>query len=95
MEDVQKFPDIMSTPEELKKFIEGYIYHDFKNELLIRIEQIQSILDDDELQHSGREYDRARGGKKMAKECIDIFTCLMENRINDIEMEGREGNDDT
>lgn len=85
--------EIMGSPSEYEKFMESYIYKDFLAELEIREAYIQSVLIDDDLQFSGREYDKARGCLKDIVEMKDIFLSLLANKLDDIENEEEEEDD--
>lgn len=65
--------EFKSSPEEFYSFMKTSIYHDFINELNIRIKALTDELIDDEQEHAGRSYDLFRGGLKNMKQMKDIF----------------------
>lgn len=68
--------DINSSASEIKRFMESSVFADFKKELETRISYIKGLLEDDELEYSGRAYDVFRGGLRTHREMLDIFEDL-------------------
>lgn len=66
--------EFVSSPMEFNSFMETSVFRDFCNELNIRIEQLTSMLDDEDMKYSGREYDLFRGGIRTHKQMKLIFT---------------------
>ncbi len=77
--------EIISSPEEFKRFMEGSIYGDYLKELNIREAYVESLLKDIDLQYNGRDYDKMRGCLKDINDMRGIFIDLMENKANDLE----------
>lgn len=82
--DLPKFDhhniDIISSEESFNNFMQGTIYKDFINELSIRIAQLQELLEDTDLDYTGRHYDLFRGGILCLRQMKDIFNCLKDNK---------------
>lgn len=71
---------IFSSIESLHTFQEGSIYNDYVNEINVRIQQLQELLEDTGLEYSGRHYDLFRGGILCLRQMKDIFNDLMRNK---------------
>ncbi len=72
--------EIFSEADEFARFIEGSLHRDFINELNVRIHQLNELLEDEDLQWSGRHYDLFRGGIKNMRQMKEIFHGLRENK---------------
>jgi len=84
--------EVMSSPSEIKQFISSSLYQDFINELDIRLEMLTTLLDDFDLQATGRAYDMYRGGKLNILQMKELFPDMLENKINDLDTGKEEEN---
>ena len=75
---------IISEVGTLESFHETSLYTDFENEINIRIQQLQELLEDTELMYSGRHYDLFRGGILCLRQMKDIFGDLARNKTDQI-----------
>lgn len=95
LKEIKKFMDdgnslneeLLSSPAEIERFMASSLYTDYINEINMRVFILINLLDDSELEYSGRDYDMFRGGKKALLDLQDIFQSMMANKLNDLEKE--------
>lgn len=83
---------IVSSPEDIRQFLNSSIYEDFLNELSVRLEMLTTLLDDFDLQATGRAYDMYRGGKLNLLQMKELFPDMLQNKLNDLELREDESN---
>jgi hypothetical protein len=84
---------ILSTPEEIRRFIDSSIYKDYINELDLRLAETTVMLDDFDTKFTGRQYDTFRGRKRNLLEMKELFIDMVSNKISDdSELEEGESN---
>ncbi len=78
--------EIVTSPGEIKRFIESTLYQDFLNELNLRDHYLMGLLRDPELKQTGRDYDQIRGGLNDLDHMKLIFSGMLENKEGDLQM---------
>ena len=67
-----------SALRDVEVFTNSMLHQDFINWIDLRLEMITTLLDDEGLVYTGRDYDKFRGGKKAFKEMKGFFVDLSE-----------------
>lgn len=78
---------IHTRSQSIKHFMESSLYEDYKNELEINLMEFDALLDDPQLEYTGRHYDLFRGAKHALVQCLNVFERLLGNKLNDEEGE--------
>lgn len=86
---------IKSSVEDIKRFMASSVYRDFIIELDIRREETIGLLEDVGSTYTGRDYDKFRGRLTNLKEMKDLFINMHECKLNDIERDKEEIDNDS
>ena len=84
-----------TSPEGIRKFMEGHLYRDFLTELDVRIKECRDAFEVPEKELAdGITYEMTRGAVRFAREVKEIFDDILisaENALADKEKEDKNG----
>jgi hypothetical protein len=74
---------VLSTSKQIADFMTTTLYQDYKSELEICLFEFDQLLDDPQLEYTGRHYDLFRGAKYALTQSLNLFDRLLGNRQAD------------
>ena len=76
--DEEDYLRIDSSIIDIRSFIVSTLHVDFQREMDVQIAHLTALLDDPNMEYTGRDYDLFRGGKRKAIELKDVFIRMLE-----------------
>lgn len=89
LDDIKEWVPESGT-NSIRDFIDSQLHKDFKNEILVRVEQMRDYYED----CKSNEYLETRGGIRALRLVLHIFEDLHNVAIADLESKTNEENDD-
>lgn len=83
---------VNSSLHEISSFIETELHADFQREISLRIENLNTLLSDQDLKYTGRDYDVFRGGIRAFTEVLNIFKDMQSGLIEQHKINEEETN---
>lgn len=76
---------VNSSATDVENFSNGALHGDYQRWIKLELETLRSLIDDEDMKYTGRDYDKFRGGIKAFKQMLVFFPELAQSimEIND------------